>query len=218
MRRTPKKEKLLYLDLRGLEGEDRTDSLLNEQKAVYILQESYLKTAHSSFISVEFAQQKDLVPLEEIMDCKDAGIKHQRVGVGLEEKFKTDIRQRLFYKGKQKDKRDILYIDGKDLDRYRITYKNEKYLRENFKSLLKGDEIVYFNKDYFSASVKMLWRQTADRPIASIDVARTAFANTLQVGVIKPSYDKSYSYLYILSIFNFTHLTGLYRRLVQEEG
>ncbi|MGL5722208.1 MAG: Eco57I restriction-modification methylase domain-containing protein [Brevinema sp.] len=158
----------------------------------------------------------NLIPLEEILECKDGGIKHQRIGCGLEEKGKSDLVSRIYYTGKQKNAKDIKYLIGADLSKngWYIDTSVERFLRGNYKELLREKEIVYFNKELMEASPKIVWRQTSDRIRATI-IENFWVANTLQIGSLKT--DK-YSYFYILSILNSKYFNYLYRQSTQELG
>ncbi len=108
---------------------------------------------HSILASNELAQYAEIdpllimsnaavVPLDKVLLMKDAGVKHQRVGVGLVNKGKTDLRQRLYSLEPEADTYPLL--TGSDINRYSSPSMVSLYLRKNYKSVLRDNEIVYF--------------------------------------------------------------------------
>ncbi len=179
-------------------------------------QSAYEKTPQNVFVGYFRKKRDGEIPLEEILDCKDCGIKHQRVGCGMEEKGKSDLVDRLYYSGPQQNKDDVPYLIGADLDQrgWYVTFNQNRYFRTNFKSFLRKDEIVYFNETIFKVPEKIVWRQTSDRPRASI-IGPHWFANTLQAGVLK---DTRYDLKYVLGLLNSRFLNFLYIESVKEAG
>lgn len=204
---------------------DLTDSKDNDYKSKALLSPSYIqleqstydKTVDSNFVTFYRELRKNEKLLGDIMDCKDCGIKYQRIAVGMKEKGKNDLFERLFYEGSQKNKQDKKYIIGADLKRYNIDIPINRFMRYNFRSILKPNEIAYFNERYFNAPNKILWRQTADRPICSIRESGW-FSNTLQVGILKEEYKEEYDLRYILALLNSKYLAFLYIQSVREAG
>jgi len=197
----------------------------NEHRAKKLLLPEYSKIKQSlyesspgnAFIMYFKEIKKDEVMLGEILDCRDAGIKYQRIGVGMREKGKNDLAKRLFYEGFKMHNNDKKFIIGKDIDRYYVNLNKNRYLRADYKKFLKKNEIVYFNKKYFEKRMKILWRQTSDIIRACI-VRRIWFANTLQVGVLKDEYKDKINLYYILALLNSKYLNYLYAQIVKESG
>lgn len=156
----------------------------------------------------------------DLIDAKDCGIKHQRKGCGLENKGKSDLAERLYYVGKRQSDQDIPYINGTDLDiaGYHLEKKTEKFLRGNFKKILRSNETVYFNQTVMEKPKKLLWRQTADRPICAIG-NKTYFANTLQAGLLTEKAElHDISLEYLCCVLNSTWFRFLYLKKVMEKG
>ncbi len=163
---------------------------------------------------------KNLEEFQEIISAKDCGIKHQRKGCGLENKGKSDLAERLYYEGRKESESDIPYINGTDLEStgFFVAKSTRKYLRGNFKKILKSNETVYFNKEMMNEKKKLIWRQTADRPIAAIH-GTTYFANTLQAGVLtEKAVGMGLSYEYLACVLNSTWFRFLYLSAVMEQG
>jgi len=181
-----------------------------------IPQLTYEKTTEETFITYFREPHKNEVRLDKILNCVDCGIKHQRVGVGMEQKGKSDLASRLYYEGKKQNAKDYKYLIGADLDinGWYVDYSNERYLRNNYKGILRENEIVYFNEDVFNLPEKIIWRQTSDRIRAAI-IGKHWFANTLQAGALL---NHTYNIKYVLGIINSRFLNFIYIETVKEKG
>ena len=159
----------------------------------------------------------DEIELNEILDLKDCGIKYQRVKVGMAQKGKNDLRQRLFYEGERKHRKDIKFISGKELFKggWHIDFDKKRFMKHNYRELLKNNEIVYFNESVFNVPEKIVWRQTSSYFLGTLLDRKIWFANTLQAGLLK---DKRFSLKYILALLNSTYLRHLYTQNVKESG
>jgi len=211
------KHKVKVLDVSNLKGNEYKARSLASPTYSSLLQGTYNKTVDNNFVTFYRELKSDEKYMDDIMDLRDCGIKYQRTGVGMKEKGKNDLFDRLFYEGERKNKNDKPYIIGADLRRYFIDTSNSRFMRNDFKSLLKPNEIVYFNEAYFNAPEKILWRQTADKPICSIS-GRGWFANTLQAGVLKEEFKKTLSLKYVLALLNSKYLSYLYIQSARELG
>jgi hypothetical protein len=134
----------------------------------------------------------------------------------MEEKGKSDLVHRLYYEGSQKSKIDRRYLIGADLGHrgWFMNYGKERYFRTNYKTILRDDEIVYFNERVFDLPQKIVWRQTSDRIRATI-IGPYWFANTLQAGILK---NNAYDLRYVLGLMNSRFLNFLYIESVKESG
>jgi hypothetical protein len=83
---------------------------------------------------------------------------------------------------------------------------------------LKSNEQVSFNKEAFARKEKIIWRQTAPYPIATIDTNYIWFRNTIQCAWVKDEYSNKISMYAFLAIINSSYIRFLYNRLVQESG
>jgi type I restriction-modification system DNA methylase subunit len=128
----------------------------------------------------------DEVPLSEVLDLKDCGIKYQRVNVGLAKKGGNDLYERLFYSGKRQHSKDRLFITGRELHRggWFVDFSKQQYFRHDYDALLKQNEIVYFNESVFDLPEKIVWRQTSSFFVGAILDKPIWFGNTLQAGVL----------------------------------
>ena len=201
---TPSKSKTLPIKDISMEADKEFALLRNNQKE----QKQTKRSSKKTFL------------FSELVEAKDCGIKHQRNGCGLENKGKSDLAERLYYEGRKQSVKDIKYIIGADLDKtgFFLTTENDRYFKHNFKQILRSNETVYFNKDVMELEEKLLWRQTADRPICAIG-DNTYFANTLQAGLLT---DKSrsigLSLKFLCCVLNSTWFRYMYLTKVMEGG
>jgi len=181
-----------------------------------LLQRNYNETTGEAFVTFYRKLKENETLLENILDCRDCGIKHQRVGVGMEQKGKTDLAERLYYEGPKQNKEDKKILTGSDLKRegWFIDLSKERYFRGNYKEILRDNEIVYFNEDVFNLPEKIVWRQTSDRIRATL-LGPYWFGNTLQAGILK---DNSYNIRYLLGLLNSKYLNYIYIETVKELG
>ena len=161
-------------------------------------------------------KKEDELYWEEIIKMKDAGINYQRIKVGLNEKGKSDLGNRLFYKGNREKDRDIEYWKGTDINEFYIESHTNRFVRTNIE--LKDNERVILNKEYFSIKPKLLWRQTAPYPIAAIDKNGIWFGRSIQEGVINEIYKNKFYYEYLCCLLNSNYIRNLYIRNVKETG
>jgi hypothetical protein len=76
---------------------------------------------------------------------------------------------------------------------------------------------VILNRDYFTRTPKLLWRQTASQLIAVVDEIGIWFGRSIQAGTVSPKYAQL-DYYYVLAVLNSAYLRYAYNRRVQEQG
>jgi len=197
---------------------DNTERAIAVKQAQWrkLPQSVYAKTTEESFVTYYRGLGNNEIPLEQILDCKDCGIKHQRVGVGMEQKGKSDLADRIYYEGQKKASGDHKFLIGSDLKNtgWYMDFSAERYLRADYKRILRENEIVYFNEGIFNLKEKIVWRQTSDRIRATI-IGSHWFGNTLQAGVLLNS---DYHLGYVLGLLNSKFLNFIYIETVKETG
>lgn len=209
-----------YADLVKTINSDNAYLLLGTIDYKFIKQESWLKTTNNIFIENTMRVGNEMIPLDEILNMKDAGFKYQRHNVGLANKGKNDLTQRIFYKGssKKEDPRDTPILIGKDINAYCYNEYPDKVLRYDFEDRLKENESTYYNKEIIGESIKLIWRQTAPYFIGTILNQPLFFGNTIQAGIIKEKFKESISYEYLCGLLNSKYLRYLYEQIVKEGG
>lgn len=181
-----------------------------------IKQKLFKETIEENFVSFYRPLKSNEIFLEDVVDCQDCGIKHQRKGTGLEDKGNSDMPLRIYYEGKMQDKKDYQFIIGKNINAtgWNVIISDKRYLRHNYKNFLKKNESVYFNENTLNLDEKIIWRQTSDRIRAAI-IGKFYFANTIQCGVVK---DKKYNAKYVLGLMNSKFLNYIYMETLKTTG
>ena len=179
-------------------------------------QSSYERADGSIFTKDVRELKSGEISLSEILEFKDAGINYQRVKVGLAKKGNSDLGQRLLYKSEEKEsEEDKMFWRGENIDSYYTAPETQNFVRISTTDSLRENERVILNEEYFTKAPKLIWRQTAPYPIATIDSNGIWFARSVQAGVIT---DDSFSYEYILALLNSSYLRFLYSNVVKESG
>src|ERR1019366_5587337 len=188
------------------------------QATVSLKQVEFHNNPDLAFVVVRKNHQAPVVLLGEFdeLECKDAGINYQRVGTGMQDKGKSDLANRLLYEGKCQKVRDKMYWKGSDINRYWIAESTERFCRPNYKDFIHANEVVRLNDVVYENTPKILLRQTADRPIATIDYKGVWFGRSIIAILINPH--SPYKAEYFLGILNSKYLKHLYDSLTQEAG
>jgi len=150
------------------------------------------------------------------LECKDAGINYQRVNVGMREKGKSDLAERLLYEGRRQKVQDKMYWKGTDIDRYWITEVTKRLCRTNYQDFIRSNEVVHLSEEVYDIKPKILLRQTADHIIATIDCRGVWFGRSIIA--IVPAHRSNYRIEYFLGLLNSQYFNWLYHELVQEKG
>jgi hypothetical protein len=210
-----KYENVLFADLTKLND---VKSALQKIDFNVIDKNRYSQSSNNIFVGNVRQKQENEVSLEEILEMKDAGFKYQRSNVGMREKGKNDLAERIFYQGNKENEKDIKVLVGKDINSFFYDKNPDKILRHNYLSLLKDNEGTYFNKQIMGCECKLIWRQTAPYFIGTILDKPIFFGNTIQAGIIKEKFKNKISYEYLCGLLNSKYLHYLYEQNVKEEG
>jgi len=154
--------------------------------------------------------------LDQVVAFKDAGINYQRVGVGLAEKGNSDLSSRLLYEGAQQSSIDIEYWKGTDIDEFFIASSTQRWCRPKIDTA--DNERVILNAPYFSIAPKLIWRQTASKPIVAVDTRGIWYGRSIQGGIIKPDYSSTFSYRFLCGYLNSDYIKNRYEESVREAG
>jgi len=196
-------------------------NILNNIRFLQIDQECWNTTQNNVFIDNIRKTKHNEDILDNILEMKDCGFKYQRFNVGLSQKGKNDLAERLFYKptsGRIEDERDIPILIGKEISSFYHSLSPQKCLRYNYETLLKSNETTYYNKKIMNEPIKLIWRQTAPYFIGTILENKIFFGNTIQAGIIKEAYKDIISYEYLCGLLNSQYLRNIYEQNVKEGG
>lgn len=158
-------------------------------------------------------RQKDKI-LDEICYVKDIGFNYWSIGRG---KTRGDsIGSKVLYDGERKNQKDIPFLKGRDINRYYYAFGNH-WLRHNYETFLdKKVDIFRFSPEFLEASPKIIYRQTADRIIATIDLDKYYLDKT--VHLVIPKENVKLNMLSLLGVLNSKLMLYFYRDTVREEG
>ena len=154
----------------------------------------------------------------DVFDIRDAGIQYHRSNIGLKNKGGNDLYERLFNENKMYFMNSHPVWYGKLINRYYCSPDTDEFFNLDYKTILKSNEQVSFNKEAFARKDKIIWRQTAPYPIATIDTNYIWFRNTIQCAWVREEYSSKISMLAFLAIINSSYIRFLYNKLVQESG
>lgn len=211
-----KKDKVAFADLTKVITKENASKILSSFNFNLIEQEKWKLTPSNIFIENIIEASSATATLDDILKFKDAGINYQRVNVGLAQKGKSDLSSRLLYEGDRESPSHVEFWKGTDINEYYIAPHTGRYCRPNIK--LADNERVILNKDYFKIAPKLIWRQTAPYPIATIDYVGLWFGRSIQAGIIKQEFREKVSYEYLCGLLNSKYLRYLYEQNVKEEG
>ena len=106
-------------------------NILNNIRFLQIDQECWNTTQNNVFIDNIRKTKHNEDILDNILEMKDCGFKYQRFNVGLSQKGKNDLAERLFYKptsGRIEDERDIPILIGKEISSFYHSLSPQKCL------------------------------------------------------------------------------------------
>lgn len=166
----------------------------------------------------QFSLKKDEAYLDKILEIKDAGIQYHRSGIGLKNKGGNDLYERIFDSDLKKFKKNQPVWYGKLVDKYSVTDRTDEYFNLSYKDVLKKNESVSFSMGAFEQSEKILWRQTAAYLIATIDIKKRWFRNTLQCAWLKEEFRGKIDLRYVLANLNSKYFKYLYYKIVNESA
>jgi len=159
-----------------------------------------------------------LLVFNDVFDIRDAGIQYHRSNIGLKNKGGNDLYERLFNENKRYFSNSHPVWYGKLINRYYCSPVTDEYFNVDYKSVLKSNEQVSYNREAFSRKEKIVWRQTAPCIIATLDNNFLWFRNTIQCAWIREEYCDKISMPTALAIFNSKYIRYQYNKLVQESG
>jgi type I restriction-modification system DNA methylase subunit len=161
----------------------------------------------------KITMQKDKI-IDDVCYVKDVGFNYWSIGRG--KKRGDSIGSRILYDGERKNQNDIPYLKGRDINRYNHVFGNHWLKHDYEKFLNKKTDIFRFSPEFLEVSPKIIYRQTADRIIASIDFDKYYLDKT--VHLIIPKENVKLNLLFLLGVINSKLMLYFYRNLVREEG
>ena len=142
---------------------------------------------------------------------KDVGFNYWSEGKG-KLRDGNSIGSRILYCGPKENPTDMGYIKGRDFYRYSLA-KVKNYLRCNYQKFLNANDTFRFSPDILSISPKIIYRQTANCIIATMDAQGLLVDKTVHV-IVPKGFD--YNIFLLLGLLNSKLFQYLYSNLSQE--
>ena len=147
---------------------------------------------------------------------KDVGLNYWTKGRG-----KTrggSIAERVLYEGHRQNERDMPFLKGRDIERYYCEFGNH-WLRHNYQELLNAEHDIFrYSAEFLQHGPKVVYRQTADRIIATIETEDYLIDKTLHSITVQDAYLREFNLKYLSAILNSKLATHIYRDLAKEKG
>ena len=133
----------------------------------------------------------------EFFEIKDVGFNYWTEGRGKVRG--QSIGSRVLYKGERENELDIPYVKGVDITKFGLSFSNN-YLKHNWESMLAENDTFRFSNSFFQKSPKIFYRQTSNKIIATIDIAKQSCDKTVHIIVNK--IENTFDLKYALAILN----------------
>ena len=211
--------KVRMLNLRSLGDSERIETLNSKAARAFSLSQTiFLQNPDLELRPVLGKRNVSTIVLGKLpeLDCRDAGINYQRIKVGMREKGKSDLSTRLLYEGEREDPSHAMYWKGSDIGRYWMHGSTRRFCRPDYQTFIRPNEVVRLATQLYALTPKILFRQTADRIIATIDEKGVWFGRSIIA--IVPRCESTCRIEYFLGLLNSTYFLWLYRELVGEHG
>ncbi len=153
--------------------------------------------------------------LDVVAWVKDVGFNYWTKGRG--KKRGGSIATRILYKGETQHPQDKPYLKGRDIFRYEAGPTNQ-WLRHDYRNYLDPSVDTFRYSPEFLEREKIVYRQTADRIIATLERNKLLTDKTLHTIVIRDEWQEELDLRYLLGLLNSRFMTYLYQSLAQEEG
>lgn len=156
---------------------------------------------------------KDSDIIDNLFFVKDVGFNYWTVGKG-KKRDGDSIGDRILYSGVQLNSDDIPFLKGRDVERYSIE-KPTNYLRHNYLDLLRENDVFRYSQNFLEISPKIIYRQTSNKIVATIDKLSMCLDKTVHMIVSKPANTKL-DLRYLLALLNSSLFNYFYNYISQE--
>ncbi|MFY8186338.1 MAG: DUF7149 domain-containing protein [Flavobacterium sp.] len=168
----------------------------------------------------EFIVLSDLVrklarleKLEQYFLVKDVGFNYWSEGRG---KVRGEsIGSRVFYKGQKANDLDLPYIKGTNIEKFNIS-EPTNFLKHDWKKYLNENDTFRFSEDLLKSNEKIVYRQTSNKIIASLDIKQNYCDKTVHIIVNKN--DNEIPLKYALGLLNSNMIDYFFKSFKEEEG
>jgi hypothetical protein len=138
------------------------------------------------------------------------GVEFHDVGINY---ARAEIGRAVLYEGPREDPRDTPIARGRDFRPF-SGIGHSAWLRHDWESRLGPAGRLWVRSDTYRLAPKLLFRQTGDRPIATLDPVGVWFGRSV-IAVAAPD---PRTVLFLVALFNTRAFAALYRALTPEAG
>lgn len=149
---------------------------------------------------------------DNIFYIKDVGFNYWTEGNKKQRDGKS-VGKRILYCGNKENERDIPFLKGRDIFKYKINIPNN-FLRNNYQEYLTPHDTFRYSPEFLEISPKIIYRQTANQIIAALDYNSNYLDKT--VHLIVPRENVNIDLKYILGLINSSLYNYLYSYISQE--
>ena len=150
--------------------------------------------------------------LEKQFLVKDVGFNYWSEGRG---KIRGEsIGSKVFLKGSKTNDLDLSYIKGSNINKYSISAP-DNFLKYNWKEYLNENDTFRYSEDLLKSKEKIVYRQTSNQIIASLDYNQNLCDKTVHIIINK---EKDISLKYLLAILNSKLINYYFKSYKEEEG
>ncbi len=154
--------------------------------------------------------------LGDIALVKDIGLNYWTKGRG--KKRGDSIGSRVLYEGGKKHDKDIPYLKGRNISRYFSQFENN-WLKHDYEAYLDPESDIFrFSPEFLERNEKIIYRQTSDKIIATLDNQKFYLDKTVHLIVLTEEYGNKFSLKYILAILNSKLASYFYQDIAKETG
>jgi len=166
-------------------------------------------------ILIKIFSNSSVTTFDALFYVKDVGFNYWTIGKG-KKRDGNSIGDRIFYSGQQQNKKDIRFLKGRNVARWRLD-ESDNYLRHNYEEYLKKPvDIFRFTEEFMKISPKIVYRQTASKIIAAIDTNQNYLDKTVHI-VVPRNNNNEIDLRYALALLNSKLYQYLYSYVSQEE-
>ena len=157
-------------------------------------------------------KESDFILVDEF-DVRDIGFNYWSKGSG-KQRSQNSVGARVLYSGTKQHPDDIPYLKGRDINRF---YKGKptNYLRHDYEAYLNPEDTFRFTPEVMENPNKIIYRQTANKIIATFDSEGMYNDKTIHCIVPKSNWS-GMPIKYLLALLNSKLFEYLYREISQE--
>lgn len=174
--------------------------------------ENKIKTINPLFKKI--LKQRNVEVIDNLFLVKDVGFNYWTKGRG-KKRGGNSIGKRVLYKGNKMNSNDVPFLKGRDITKYHIN-SPQNYLKHNYDDFLDNEVDTFrFSENFLKKNPKIIYRQTSNKIIASMDFDSYYLDKTVHLIVHKEG-SETYDLKFVLALLNSKLFNYLYGFISQE--